>query len=77
MPEKRGRYIIPIKKYKRKRYHYLVQATCARCGKRWTPTCCDYSYKALEASINRQDITTAQRKGLLKIWKKRFGSDYR
>jgi len=38
-----------------KRFSKLVQSKCARCGKRWTPTCCDYSYKAILAVLDNPD----------------------
>ena len=32
----------------KKPYSKLLPYKCARCGKKWKPTCCDYSYKAIE-----------------------------
>ena len=33
------------------RYPKSIQNICARCGKKWSPTCCDYSYKAVKGAM--------------------------
>ncbi len=33
------------------KYPKSIQKMCARCAKKWSPTCCDYSYKAVEGAM--------------------------
>jgi hypothetical protein len=40
----------------KKPYSKLLPYKCARCGKKWKPTCCDYSYKAIAYRLREDEI---------------------
>lgn len=54
------------------KYPKSIPKRCARCGKEWSPNCCDYSYKAVEVAI-KDSVTIPEGNRLMTLLEKCTG----